>query len=107
MVIIQGAFRDVSNALVAYQKDRKFRVEQEHLFESARDAALLSQVGLKAGTNDYLEVLTNEANSFGAELELARAQVQRAGCSSVALSSAQRWLAMIDPGPGRVYIPIS
>jgi multidrug efflux system outer membrane protein len=71
---IQGAFRDVSNALVAYQKDREFRVEQEHLFESARDAARLSQVRFKAGTTDYLEVLTNETNSFSAELELAQAQ---------------------------------
>jgi len=71
---IQGAFRDVSNALLAYQKDREFRVEQEHLFESARDAARLSQVRFKAGTTDYLEVLTNETNSFSAELELAQAQ---------------------------------
>jgi outer membrane protein, multidrug efflux system len=71
---IQGAFRDVSNALVAYQKDREFRVEQEHLFESARDSARLSEVRFKAGTTDYLEVLTNETNAFSAELELAQAQ---------------------------------
>jgi len=71
---IQGAFRDVSTALVAYQKDREFRVEQEHLFESAKDAARLSEVRFKAGTTDYLEVLTNETNSFSAELELAQAQ---------------------------------
>jgi multidrug efflux system outer membrane protein len=71
---IQGAFRDVSNALVAYQKDREFRIQQEHLVESAEDAARLSQVRFKAGTTDYLEVLTNETNSFTAELGLAQAQ---------------------------------
>jgi outer membrane protein, multidrug efflux system len=71
---IQGAFRDVSNALVAYRKDQEFRVQQEHLFESAQDAARLSQVRFKAGTTDYLEVLTNETNSLSAELELAQAQ---------------------------------
>jgi len=71
---IQGAFRDVDNALVAYHKDREFRVQQEHLVESARDAANLSQVRFKAGTTDYLEVLTNETNAFSAELGLAQAQ---------------------------------
>ena len=71
---IQGAFRDVSNALVAYRKDREFRIQQERLLESAQDAAHLSEVRFKAGTTDYLEVLTNETNSFTAELGLAQAQ---------------------------------
>ena len=71
---IQGAFRDVSNALVAYRKFREFRVQQEHLWESAQDAARLSEARFKAGTADYLEVLTNETNSFSAELALAQAQ---------------------------------
>jgi outer membrane protein, multidrug efflux system len=71
---IQGAFRDVSNALVAYRKNREFRIQQEHLVESAQDAARLSQTRFKAGTTDYLEVLTNETNSFSAELALAQAE---------------------------------
>ena len=71
---IQGAFRDVSDALVAYRKYREFRIQQEHLVESAQDAARLSQIRFKAGTVDYLEVLTNETNSFSAELNLAQAQ---------------------------------
>jgi outer membrane protein, multidrug efflux system len=71
---IQGAFRDVSNALIAYRKFREFRIQQQHLVESAQDAARLSAVRFKAGTADYLEVLTNETNSFSAELALAQAQ---------------------------------
>ena len=71
---IQGAFRDVSNALIAYRKDQEFTAQQRHLFESAQDAARLSQVRFKAGTTDYLEVLTNETNSLTAELGLAQAQ---------------------------------
>jgi outer membrane protein, multidrug efflux system len=71
---IQGAFRDVSDALVAYRKDQEFRVQQQHLLDSAQDAAHLSEVRFKAGTTDYLEVLTNETNSFTAELSLAQAQ---------------------------------
>jgi outer membrane protein, multidrug efflux system len=71
---IQGAFRDVSNALVAYRKNREFRVQQEHLVEAAQDAARLSEVRFKAGTADYIEVLTNNTNTFTAELGLAQAQ---------------------------------
>jgi outer membrane protein, multidrug efflux system len=71
---IQGAFRDVSNALTAYRKDQEFRAQQQLLFDSASDAAHLSEVRFKAGTTDYLEVLTNETNAFSAELALAQAQ---------------------------------
>jgi outer membrane protein, multidrug efflux system len=71
---IQGAFRDVSNGLIAYRKNREFRIQQGHLLDSAQDAARLSDVRFKAGTSDYLEVLTNQTNSFTAELGLAQAQ---------------------------------
>jgi outer membrane protein, multidrug efflux system len=71
---IQGAFRDVSDALVAYRKFREFRIQQQMLVESAQDAARLSEVRFKAGSTDYLEVLTNETNSFTAELTLAQAE---------------------------------
>lgn len=71
---IQDAFRNVSDALVAYRKYREFRIQQQMLVESAQDAARLSDVRFKAGTTDYLEVLTNETNSFTAELTLAQAQ---------------------------------
>jgi multidrug efflux system outer membrane protein len=72
---IQGAFRDVSNSLVAYRKNREFRIQEEKLTESARDAAQLSEQRFKAGATDYLEVLTNETNSFSDELTLAQAQL--------------------------------
>lgn len=70
---IQGAFRDVSDALVAYRKNREFRVEQEKLVEAARDSARLSELRFGKGETDYLEVLTNETNYFSAQLELAEA----------------------------------
>jgi multidrug efflux system outer membrane protein len=72
---IQGAFRDVSNALVAYRKTREFRIQEEKLTEAARDAAQLSGQRFNAGATDYLEVLTNETNYFSDELTLAQAQV--------------------------------
>ena len=71
---IQGAFRDVSNALIAYRKDQEFRIQQQNLLTSAQEAAQLSSQRFNAGTTDYLEVLTNETNAFSAELGLAQAQ---------------------------------
>jgi outer membrane protein, multidrug efflux system len=71
---IQGAFRDVSNALIAYRKNREFRIQEEKLTESAGDAAKLSEQRFKAGATDYLEVLTNETNYFTDQLALAQAR---------------------------------
>ena len=72
---LDGAATDVQAAITrAYHKDQEFTAQQQHLFESARDAARLSEIRFKAGTTDYLEVLTNETNSLSAELELAQAQ---------------------------------
>jgi multidrug efflux system outer membrane protein len=73
--IIQGAFRDVSDALVAYQKGQEFRAQQELLVRSAQDAAQLSGMRYQAGTSNYLEVLTSETNYFSAQLGLAQARL--------------------------------
>ena len=72
---IQGAFRSVSDALVARRKSKEFRVQQELLFASAQDAARLSHMRYNGGVTGYLEVLTNETNAFSAELELVQAQL--------------------------------
>jgi len=72
---IQEAFRTVSDALVAYRKTREFRAQQELLFESAKDAARLSQMRYTGGATGYLEVLTNETNAFSAELGLVQARL--------------------------------
>jgi multidrug efflux system outer membrane protein len=71
---IQQAFRDVSDALIAYRKNTEFREQQELLTASAKDAARLSNIRYKGGVTSYLEVLTNETNFFTAELNLAQAQ---------------------------------
>jgi outer membrane protein, multidrug efflux system len=72
---IQGAFRDVSNALVAYRRYREFRLQQQKLTAAAQDAARLSEIRFKAGLTDYLEVLTNESNYLSDQLTLAQAQL--------------------------------
>ncbi len=72
---IQAAFRDVSNALVGYRKNREFRLEEEALTASAQDAARLSEIRFGNGTTDYLEVLTNETNYFSDQLTLVQAEL--------------------------------
>jgi multidrug efflux system outer membrane protein len=72
---IQGAFREVSDSLVAYRKTQEFRQQQELLVASAQDASRLSHMRYSGGVASYLEVLTNETNSFSAELGLAQAQL--------------------------------
>jgi multidrug efflux system outer membrane protein len=72
---IQGAFRDVSDALIAYRKTQEFRQQQEHLVESAQDATRLSHLRYSGGAASYLEVLTNDTNYFSAELVLVQAQL--------------------------------
>ncbi len=72
---IQGAFRDVSDALIAYRKTREFREQQELLVKAAQDASRLSQMRYNGGVASYLEVLTNDTNYFSAELGLVQAQL--------------------------------
>ena len=72
---IQGAFRDVSDALIAYQQNQEFRAQQELLAHAAEDAARISGKRYEAGTTNYLEVLTNETNYLSAELGLAQARL--------------------------------
>jgi multidrug efflux system outer membrane protein len=72
---IQGAFRSVSDALIGYRKTREFSSHQQGLFESAQDAARLSHMRYNGGVTGYLEVLTNETNSFSAELGLVQARL--------------------------------
>ena len=72
---IQSAFRDVSDALVAYQKTREAREQQELLAAAAQDSARLAHVRYDGGSSAYLEVLTNETNYLAADLNLSQARL--------------------------------
>jgi multidrug efflux system outer membrane protein len=72
---IQGAFRDVSDALVAYRKTQEFSQQQKFLVDSTQDATRLSHLRYNGGATSYLEVLTNDTNYFTAELGLVQAQL--------------------------------
>ena len=71
---IAGAFRDVSNALIALNKERAYREQQEKLVEAAKDATRLARIRYQGGSTGYLEVLTTDSNLYAAELNLVNAQ---------------------------------
>jgi multidrug efflux system outer membrane protein len=71
---IASALRDVSNALIALNKQRAYREQQEKLVEAAKDATRLARLRYEGGSTGYLEVLTTDSNLFAAQLNLVTAQ---------------------------------
>ncbi len=71
---IAGAFRDVSNALIALNKQRAAREQQEKLVTAAQDAVRLARMRYEGGATSYLEVLTTDTNLFSAQLNLVNAE---------------------------------
>jgi len=72
---VQNALEQVSNSLIASQKNREFREQQELLTRAAQQTDQLSEVLYKNGGASYLQVLTSESNYFSAELNLVQAQL--------------------------------
>jgi multidrug efflux system outer membrane protein len=71
---IAGALRDVSNALVAYNKTREYREQQEKQTAAAADAVRLARIRYNSGSTSYLEVLTTDTNLYSSQLTLEAAQ---------------------------------
>jgi len=72
---VQNALEQVSNALIATQKNREFREQQDMLTAAAQRTDQLSEVLYKNGGASYLQVLTSETNYFSAELNLVQTQL--------------------------------
>jgi multidrug efflux system outer membrane protein len=75
---ILTAFRDTSNALIAVNKTRSAREEQQKLVAAAQDSTRLARVRYQAGAATYLEVLTTDSTLFSAQLNLISAQQSEA-----------------------------
>ena len=71
---INGAFQDVSNALVGYQKTREYTADQKLLVETLRHQSGLSNQRYSGGVTSYLEVLDTERQRLSAEQGFAQAQ---------------------------------
>ncbi|MGC1598162.1 MAG: TolC family protein, partial [Candidatus Acidiferrales bacterium] len=71
---IQLAFRDVSDALIGYQKYYEVRVAQEVTVKDLQESVDTSLERYRGGITTYLEVLDGQRSLFEAELTLAQAR---------------------------------
>lgn len=70
--VIQNAFREVSDALIAYRKDAEQWQQQWKLVEALRETQRLSTLRYTGGLDSYLQVLDAQRNLFQGELTLAQ-----------------------------------
>jgi mono/diheme cytochrome c family protein len=69
---VQNAFREVSDALIAYRKDAEQRAQEELLVKALSETQRLSTLRYRGGLDSYLQVLDAQRNLFQGELTLAQ-----------------------------------
>jgi multidrug efflux system outer membrane protein len=69
---IQTAFKDVSDALIAHQRTRESRLEEERLVAALQDRKRLAYVRYQGGVDTQLNALDADRDLFQAELTLAQ-----------------------------------
>lgn len=73
---IYNAFREVSDALIRYDRTREQRTQQDLLVRALRDTSRLSKLRYEGGLDSYLQVLDAERNLFRGQLALAQLRLQ-------------------------------
>ena len=71
---VQGAFREVSDSLIAYQKIREVRTQRTLLVDTLRDRSRLSYLRYTGGVATLLDALDADRELFEAERSLALAR---------------------------------
>lgn len=69
---IQTAFTEVSNALIAHQRERESRIHQQALVAALEDRKRLSYMRYQGGVDTQLNALDSDRDLFQAELTLAQ-----------------------------------
>ena len=69
---IQTAFTEVSDALIAHQRVRESRVQQELLVAALQDRTRLAYVRYRGGVDTLLNALDSDRDLFQAELSLSQ-----------------------------------
>ena len=69
---IQNAFKEVSDALIQYQKVRDIRAQQELLVATLRDRSRLAHLRYEGGVDTLLNALDSDRELFDAELNLTQ-----------------------------------
>jgi len=73
---IYTAFREVSDALVRYDRTREQRKQQDRLVRALTETARLSDLRYQGGVDSYLQVLDAERSLFQGRLALAQLRLQ-------------------------------
>jgi multidrug efflux system outer membrane protein len=71
---VNGAFREVSDTLVGYQKSKEYEGRITLLAVTLRDQSMIANARYVGGVTSYLEVLDTERQRLSAEQSLAQAQ---------------------------------
>jgi multidrug efflux system outer membrane protein len=69
---VQGAFREVSDALIAYRKNGEVRVEQEALVQTLKERSRLAYLRYEGGVDSLLNALDADRDYFESQLVLAQ-----------------------------------
>ena len=91
---IQTGFRDVSDALIQYQKVREVRAQREFLVTALQDRKRLAYLRFRGGVDTMLNALNSDQDLFVAELSLAQARLNE--LLFVQLYKALGWLAVMN-----------
>ena len=73
---IQTAFTETSNALIAHQRYRESRVEQEALEKALEDRLRLAYIRYHGGVDTQLNALDADRDLFQAQLDLSRLRLE-------------------------------
>lgn len=73
---IYTAFREVSDALVRYDRTREQRKQENQLVHALTETTRLSNLRYQGGLDSYLQVLDSERNLFQGRLALAQLRLQ-------------------------------
>lgn len=73
---IQVAFTETSDALIAHQRSRESRVQQEALEKALEDRLRLAYLRYRGGVDTQLNALDADRDLFQAQLDLARLRLQ-------------------------------
>ncbi|MFB3827843.1 MAG: efflux transporter outer membrane subunit [Bryobacteraceae bacterium] len=71
-----NALREVSDALVRYDRTREQRAQQDRLVNAVQESVRLSKLRYQGGMDSYLQVLDAERNLFSGRLTLAQLRLQ-------------------------------
>jgi multidrug efflux system outer membrane protein len=73
---IYSALREVADALIAFDRLREQRTQEENLVRTLEETVRLSELRYRGGLDSYLQVLDAQRNLFNGQLALAQLRLQ-------------------------------